>query len=59
MTFSRSFAKLPARLFCFLSPRWYEKHFAFMMPARNMKLNLRACQKKQVGLVEITRSFDG
>ncbi len=46
LTFSRSFSKLPARLFCSVSPRWYEKNFAFMMPARNLELTLRVCKSK-------------
>ena len=44
LTFSPSLIALPARLFCFISPRWYEKHFAFMMPARNLELKLRVCK---------------
>ncbi len=46
ITFSRSFTKLLARLICAFSPRWYEKNFAFMMPARNLELTLRACKRK-------------
>ena len=46
LTFSRSLVTAFARLFCAVSPRWYEKHFAFMMPARNMELRLRACKKE-------------
>lgn len=45
LTFSPSLLALPARLFCRISPRWYEKHFAFMMPARNLELKLRVCKK--------------
>ncbi|NQU07597.1 MAG: methyltransferase domain-containing protein [Candidatus Abyssubacteria bacterium] len=45
LTFSPSFITLPARLIYSLSPRWYEKHFAFMMPARNLELKLRVCKK--------------
>jgi SAM-dependent methyltransferase len=45
LTFSSSLITLPARLFCLISPRWYEKHFAFMMPARNLKLKLRVCKR--------------
>ena len=44
LTFSPSLIALPARFFCFISPRWYEKHFAFMMPARNLELKLRVCK---------------
>lgn len=44
LTFSRSLVTLPARLIYAISPRWYEKHFAFMMPARNMELTLRVCK---------------
>ncbi len=46
LTFSRSFTKLLARLLYAFSPRWYEKHFAFMMPARNLELTLRVCKKR-------------
>ena len=42
LTFSKSFTKILARLLCRISPRWYEKHFAFMMPARNLEMTLRA-----------------
>jgi SAM-dependent methyltransferase len=44
LTFSSSLVTLPARIFCFFSPRWYEKHFAFMIPARNLELKLRVCK---------------
>jgi SAM-dependent methyltransferase len=46
LTFSRSFTKLLARLLYAFSPRWYEKHFAFMMPARHLELTLRVCKKR-------------
>jgi SAM-dependent methyltransferase len=46
LTFSPSLIALPARLVYSISPRWYEKHCAFMMPARNMKATLRVCKEK-------------
>jgi len=46
LTFSRSFLKIPARLICAMYPRWYEKHFAFMLPARNLEFTLRVGKRR-------------
>lgn len=47
LTFSRSFMNIPARVIYAISPRWYEKHFAFIFPARNLKFTLRVCKNEQ------------
>lgn len=42
LTFSSSLIKLPGRMICSLSWRWYENNVAFIIPARSIEVTLRA-----------------
>ena len=42
LTFSSSLIKIPGRLICSLSWRWYENNVAFIIPARSIEVTLRA-----------------
>ncbi|MBI4829957.1 MAG: class I SAM-dependent methyltransferase [Candidatus Lindowbacteria bacterium] len=46
LTFGGSIINIPARLLCAISLRFYEKHCAFMMPAHNLMITLRAWKRK-------------
>lgn len=52
LKFSPSLIKIPARIIYAVSPRWYEKNLAFIMPARNLEFTLRVLKNESKDAAE-------